>query len=77
MSQVYLASSMQYTHILGSSTPKIRTGQKSTNLTDSEDVEELLDVVVVLDGSGQLLPSQGGGEAGGYQLGNLLNIEDF
>ena len=44
----------------------------STNLTDSEDVEELLDVVVILDGSGKLLPSQGGGEAGGHQLGNLL-----
>ena len=60
-------------HTLGSSTRKKRTGQKSTNLTDSEDVEELLDVVVILDGSGKLLPSQGGGEAGRHQLGNLLN----
>ena len=60
-------------HTLGSSTPKKRTGQKSTNLTDSEDVEELLDVVVILDGSGKLLPSQGGGKAGRHQLGNLLN----
>ena len=48
---------------------------KSTNLTDSEDVEELLDVVVILDGSGELLPSQGGGEAGGHQFRNLLNKE--
>ena len=55
-------------HTFGSSTPREKDRTKNTNLTDSEDVEELLDVVVILDGSGELLPPQRGGEAGGHQL---------
>ena len=37
---------------------KVDKKEALTNLTDSEYVEKLLDIVVVLDGGGQLLPSQ-------------------
>ena len=55
--------------------PRRGPDKKQTNLTDSEDVEEFLDVVVILDSSGKFFPSQGGGEAGRHQLGNFLNIK--
>ena len=54
--------------------PQTKEGRdKNTNLTNSEDVEKLLDVVVVLDGSGKLFPPQGRRQAGRHQFRDLLS----
>ena len=50
-----------------------KDGTKNTNLTNSEDVEKLLDVVIVLDGSGKLFPPQGRRQAGRHQFRDLLS----
>ena len=65
-------SDIQHTFYLLSHRQR-KDGTKNTNLTNSEDVEKLLDVVVVLDGSGKLFPPQGRRQAGRHQFRDLLS----
>merc|ERR1719189_903379 len=51
--------------------------REHVRLTNSEDVEKLLDVVVVLDGSGKLFPPQRRRQAGRHQFRDLLKSGKF